>query len=247
MSSNSGIPVLRRAVRVLETLAEPRPHTAKSLAIELRIPPATCYRILHTLATARWIRRESDGTYRISHGVALLGMQATQLSQIVNRLVTPLAALATGTRLTAKVSVADGDESLMIARHEFPKDYIVSQRPGLRTSLLVGSAGAVLLSREPDARLETLLQRAAAENLPGVVAERVRARIREVRKHGHTTDLGETRSFVHAVSIPVELPFFGATAALTVIGLPEDIPADRVKTLVRAMQRTRREIEASAN
>lgn len=240
MPAQTCVPVLRRAIRLLEALAQRESLTAKALAGELGIPPATCYRILATFAEARWVRRDAQGGYHLSQALGLVGGLARRMGVVLPRLAEPLKQLAENTRLTAKVTVREGAEWLMIARHEVPKDIAVSQRVGMRAPVYVGSVGAALLASEDDAQIHRLLFGAK----PAAAKDTWR-RVRFCRQRRYAMDPGETHPSVHALSVPLDLGFPDSPAALTAFGLPDELPARIAPSLVQKLRATARGIEAS--
>lgn len=239
MPSHTHVPVLRRAIRLLESLAQREALSAKALSVELGIPPATCYRILCTFAEAHWVRRDALGGYHLSHALGLVGGLARRMGIVLPHLAEPLKRLAERTRLTTKVTIREGAEWLMIARHEVPKDITVSQRVGMRSPIYIGSVGAALLANEDDAQIERLLLKVK----PSAANDTWR-RIRFCRLRRYAVDLGETHSSIHALSVPLDLGFPDSPAALTVFGLPDEVLAKSVPALVQGLRATMREIEA---
>jgi len=243
MSRPQDVPILRRAISVLDLLASRGSLTAKALAMELGLPASTCYRILGTLADARWLRRDELGAYHVSIGLAMLGSLAPKVNLVVAQLGEPLRDLATRTRLTAKATLREGAEWVMIARHEHPRDVLVSQRPGARGPISSGSVGIALLSLETDSDITGILR---VERAAGAFAARpassVIPSVRLCRTRGYAVDAAQTHPAIHAVSIPLEGRVLGTTGALTVFGLPHELPAKVPKDVLAALRAAQAEI-----
>lgn len=214
--------------------------SAKMLSAELCIPSATCYRILCTFAAARWVRRDTRGGYHISHELGLVGGLTSYMGLVLPRLVEPLRRVAEETKLNAKVTVREGNEWLMIARHELPKDITISQRIGMRASVHVGSVGAALLKDEEDAQIRRLLV-----GVQPSVARDAWRRIRFCQQHGYAADLAETHPVIHALSVPLNLAFPDSPAALTVFGWSGEMPNKAIPPIVQKLRATARAIRAS--
>lgn len=240
MSDKNQIPVLQRAIRILESLAQRDSISAKILSSELGVPSATCYRILCTFTAAHWVRRDVRGEYHLSHGLGLVGGLARRMGVVLPRLAEPMKRLAEQTQLTVKVTVREGSEWLMIARHELPKDISVSQRVGMRSPVHVGSVGAALLGSEEDAQIRHLLDEVA----PGAARSAWR-RIRHCRLHRYAMDFSETHPSIHALSVPLDLGFPDSPAALTVFGWPNELPVKSIPVTVQKLRATTRAIRAS--
>lgn len=240
MSDKNQIPVLQRAIRILESLAQRESLSAKMLSTELGVPSATCYRILCTFTAAHWVRRDVRGDYHLSHGLGLVGGLARRMGVVLPRLAEPMKRLAEQTRLTVKATVREGPEWMMIARHELPKDISVSQRVGMRSPVHVGSVGAALLSSEEDAQIHRLL----ADVAPAVARGAWR-RIRFCRLHRYAMDFCETHPSIHALSAPLDLGIPDSPAALTVFGWPDELPVKSIPAVVQKLRASARSIRAS--
>lgn len=240
MSAPNQIPVLRRAISLLESLAQREPLSAKALSVELGIAPATCYRILCTFAAVRWVRRDAHGGYHLSQALGLVGGLARRMGIVLPRLAEPMRRLAELTRLSVKVTVREGAEWLIIARHELPKDVSVSLRVGMRSPVYIGSVGAALLANEDDAQIHRLLL-----DVKPAVAKATWRRLRFCRLRHYAMDLGETHPSIHALSVPLDLGFPDSPASITVFGLPDELPAKAAPAIGQKLRSASRSIEAS--
>lgn len=118
MNSSQKIPVLHQTLRVLEALTQRGKASAKQLSMDLAIPPATCYRILNTLADANWLLHDEEGDYRLSFGISRLGGLASDMARFFSVSHQPLADLAENLGCSVKISVREGDDWLILARQE---------------------------------------------------------------------------------------------------------------------------------
>lgn len=232
----SHVPVLTRTIQILETISEHEPISAKALSIDLGVPPATCYRILNTLVEANWLRRDHAGQFSLSFGMARLCHLSTGMDRVIAQLKEPLAKLAKETRLSAKVSVMDGQDWLMIARHEATNDLAITLRIGARAPVYVGSAGAVLCDPLAPETLEALLTHPPRQSWMKFQPDEIRNRIAFYRQHGYAVDFGETNPSIHALSVPVDLAPLQTRGAITVFSLPEQFPPSRVAQLLPVLK-----------
>jgi DNA-binding IclR family transcriptional regulator len=243
MPTQPQVPVLKRAVQVLESISEEDAVSAKSLSLSLGIPPATCYRILNTLVQSGWLRRDEDGEFSLSFGLARLSRLSYDLNRVVAVLGAPLRSLAKQTGLTAKVSVQDGDDWLMIAREEARKDITISLKVGARAPVFLGSVGAVLCAGMDAAALKKRIAHAPQHVDYRKDAARILKRVAFCRRNGYATDFAETHPSIHALSIPVRLGPLRTTGAITLFGLPGEVPRSRIKLLLGHLRSTVAEIE----
>lgn len=122
------IRALRRALDVLSCFnPERRSATLTELARDTRLATATVARILATLESAQYVRRQGDGRYRVGSQIVRLGLMALQGIRLYDIAPSHLQRLAEETGETANLAVKDesGDAfyirqvpSRMAIRHE---------------------------------------------------------------------------------------------------------------------------------
>jgi DNA-binding IclR family transcriptional regulator len=220
MKPTHQIPVLQKAVQVIEAIAGERCEpTAAVLARTLAIAPATCYRILQTLAHAGWIQLSTDGRCELGLGLLPL-LQRLQRHELLGpRVEAVLQSLATATGVACKVSVREDDAAVTVLRVASPQPMALAVQPGARFHLTLGASGAVLLSALADAEIKQILQDASPECWQWQKPAAVWKRIRDVRRLGVATDAGTYRPDVFGISVPL-LDLGGhIQGALTLTGL----------------------------
>ncbi|KAA0010215.1 helix-turn-helix domain-containing protein [Billgrantia pellis] len=140
---------LDRGLRALELVAEhAEGMTIAELAERLDVHRAIAYRIVTTLEQHGLITRTSDGPVRLGAGISLLASRfEPQLRAVAQPL---LQALAKATRATAFVSVAQGEECVVILVAEPDEGLLrVGYRVGSRHPLSLGAAGIAILAGRP--------------------------------------------------------------------------------------------------
>ncbi len=220
MKPTNQIPVLRKAVQVLEAVAGGRCEpTAAVLARTLSIAPATCYRILQTLAHAGWVQLGADGQCALGLGLLPL-LERLQRHELLGRPVQDaLQALTAATGVASKVSARDGAEAVTLLRVASSQPMALAVQPGARFHLTLGASGAVLLSGLPDAGIEQILHDAPPECWQWQKPEAVWKRIREVRRQGVATDAATYRPDIFGISVPLLDMEGQIQGALTLTGL----------------------------
>lgn len=242
MPSSQKIPILNRTLRMLEAVTERGKASAKQLSIDLGIPLATCYRILNTLADARWLKRDAVGDYQLSFGISRLGGLAADMARFFAVSYPLLRQLAEATACSAKISAREGDDWLMLARYEQPHTIKISQQVGSRDCVAVGSVGAVLVRQLSDNEIREILR----NNPTPHAHEQDQAlfdRVQRCREHNYADDFGVTSENVHAVSIPLCLTPLEESAAITLFGAPEHLPEAKLKEVLKHLRSTAQEIE----
>jgi DNA-binding IclR family transcriptional regulator len=220
MKTTHQIPVLGKAIQVLEAVASERCEpTAAVLARTLSIAPATCYRILQTLAHAGWIQLRADGRCELGLGLLPL-LQRLQRHELLGRRVKDaLRELTAATGVASKVSAREDAMAVTLLREASPQPMSLAVQPGARFHLTLGATGAVLLSALADAEIKTILRDTPPECWQWQKPAAVWKRVREVRRHGVVTDAGTYRPDVFGLSVPL-LDLEGhIQGALTLTGL----------------------------
>ncbi|MDF3130932.1 helix-turn-helix domain-containing protein [Kiritimatiellaeota bacterium B1221] len=241
MSSNQRIPILNRTLQVLEALTQRGQASAKQLSIDLDIPPATCYRILNTLADANWLLRDEVGDYRLSFGISRLGGLASDMARFFAISNQPIADLADQIDCSVKISIREGDDWLILARHERTKPKTILNKVGIRDCVAIGSAGAVLLRNTSDVEILRIIKE--RPSIPKEQIPVIQTRIDSCRKNNFATDLGETNPEIHAVSVPVCLSPLEENASLTAVFSAQDRIKNQMDGVIAHLQNTAEAIE----
>ena len=220
------IPVLERSVAVLEYIASHPGRVSRSeLAAALKIPQATCYRIVATLAAAHWLDKSADRTYDIAPGVVRVGRKAEMRLEKFRPLQPALDHLARKVGHSVKFSIRDGAEQLGVASAKAPWDVALTAAPGTRYPLSGGgSVAVIILASLADAERKRIVGDAPE-------ARRIAAGIKNFRRDGYSFNPASARfganPVVDALSVPVpkEGKLFGV---LTLLGMPGELAcADR--------------------
>ncbi|WP_445004840.1 IclR family transcriptional regulator [Halomonas mongoliensis] len=140
---------LDRGLNALTIIADaPGGLSVAELAERLSVHRAIAYRIVTTLEGHGLVNRGQDGLLRLGAGINLL---ASRFEPQLRALAQPrLKALAAATRATAFLSVAQGEEAVVILVAE-PDDGLlrVGYRIGSRHPLSLGAAGFAILAGRP--------------------------------------------------------------------------------------------------
>lgn len=137
---------LERGLRLLRLLADGKGgRTPTELSAELSLSRPAVYRLVTTLLSEGFVRRDAEGRVHLGFGVLVLA-QAVQPLLRAAALPT-LRRLAEDVGATAHLTVAEGDDGLAVAVVE-PSwtNMHVAYREGSRHSLLLGAAGQAILA-----------------------------------------------------------------------------------------------------
>lgn len=222
---------------------EPGETTTKTLALRLRVPRTTCYRLLRSLIARDWVRALPGGGHALSAGLLPLLEPLREVENLAGAVQPVLDELAGRAGLTAKVSVRQGDYAVTAARGESPQATSVAVRVGASFHLGLGSSGSVLLSGLERSEVEEILDRAPEDCWAHQNRREVWQRIEKTQAKGWCADLGAYRPSCHAVSAPLRNARGEVLAAMTVIGFAQDLPASRVAATGKLLLAATRQAE----
>ena len=233
------VPVLRKAVRVIEAVAQGSGSaTTKSLAGSLGISPTTCYRILQSFVAEGWLRPSTGGSFELSFGLVPLLRPLFRHELLIETVREPLAQLARTTGLTAKLTVRQGDDAVTIYSAHSPKGTAITSRVGSVVSLAIGSSGATFLAPRGDDEVARALEHAPAEVWRFQKREDVLRRVREARRQGCCFDGGSYQPHINTLSSPVYGQERELVGVITLLGFPPDFDPTVRPALIRELKFT---------
>lgn len=204
---------LDRGLTVLSLLATHSDGlTAAELAEHLSTARAVVYRLLRTLEAHRLVGR-IDTRYVLGFGIAELASRLRPRLQIT---VLPiLRRLSQQTNSTALLSVADGDQALVLITEEPPESTLhLAVRQGARHPLDLGADGVAILAGRP----------AKADDPKDV---------QRARQKGYALSVGALQAGAVGVAAPVRTSDW-ATASIGVVQLGAKVSDPNVPELVMA-------------
>ncbi|NUR60346.1 MAG: helix-turn-helix domain-containing protein [Catenulispora sp.] len=204
---------LDRGLAVLWLLAEHGDGlTAGELADRLSTARAVVYRLLRTLEAHRLIGR-ADSRYVLGFGVAEL---ASHLRPRLQATVLPILRQLSGkTNSTALLSVADGDQAMVLIAEEPPQStFHLALRQGARHPLAVGADGIAILAGRPP----------AADDTDDIV---------QARKAGYALSIGALQTGAIGVAAPIATSDW-ATASIGIVQLGVELADESLPEAVMA-------------
>ena len=235
------IPVLQKAISVVDALGTKSGGlTAKQLSSQLEIPPATCYRILRTLGQANWLREGDRGEYHIAFGLVRVARAGSDIDRQLLLVQPLLEQLAEETGLAAKISLREGRHAVTAMRAEAKRMNLISTPVGARLHLLeAGSAGVILLANMPDEESRRILASPPPKHWDHCRREEVEREIHDAAQNGVARAFGTVHPSIWALSAPVSLAA-KQTAALTIVGWPEEFSSARRTALQKQLEQCAR-------
>ncbi len=235
------VPIIVRALRVLEFLAEqPKGAGTTEISEHLKIPKNTAFRILTTLADYGYLARDDEGkTYRLERKLLNLGYAAIDESSLAEKALDVMRELRNAV-----------GESVFLAVRLERQGVVVEQVPGLRPIKVLlqlghrfpmhtSAPGKALLAWLPEVELNEALgglkyPKFTEQTITSVAA--MRRELAEVRRLGYALDRAEEVGGMHCVGAPIFDHNGRPLAAIWFGGMAAALPeADftRLGTLVR--------------
>ena len=236
MTAAQTIPSLHKSIGVLQAIADGlSPASVKAISSTLRIPPATCYRIVRTFLEHNWLREDPQQGYRIAFGLARLARSYAGVEHALAQLEHPLRELAVSTGLSAKITLCEGRQAITALRAEPPNPHAITSPIGSGFSLVIGSAAAVLLAGFSDKEILRVIEHAEASCWTRQTPEDVWRRVREVRGKGLCRELGQYHPSIFAVSAPLHLTGEDRVA-LTLVGWADEFEGSRLESIEKRLK-----------
>ena len=152
---------VHRGLQILELLAgQKKGWNTSEIGRKLKIPKSSASYLLHTLLARGYLRREADGSYRLSMKLLALGSLALHGVEVWEVALPILRKLVEETEITGHLAVLDGSEAVYIERVPSPGFIQMDTWVGRRMALHSSAAGKTLLAFLPTDQAEAHLQSA---------------------------------------------------------------------------------------
>ncbi|MEW2502653.1 IclR family transcriptional regulator [Amycolatopsis sp. NPDC047767] len=196
---------LDRALTVLAGLARGA-KTLDELAEEIGVHKTTVLRLLRTLESHHFVRREGTRHYRLGSALFDLANQALEDLDVRSSSHDALAALNIRTGHTVHLASYEDGEVVYIDKFEGHHSVRMYSRIGKRAPLHCTAVGKVLVAAMPRSRREEI-----ARSLDYVVLtpntitspEAYLAELDKVAERGYAVDNAEHEDFIHCIAAPV--------------------------------------------
>lgn len=234
----TGVQSVDRVLDILECLAtQPRPMGISEIARETGLAQGTVHRLLASLVSRGYVRRDVDRRYGI--GMAAAGLADSARNGLIAGAEPVLRDLVDTTGETANLALLDGDQMVYAAQAPSPHTLRIFAEVGRRVPLHCTAVGKAALATLPDARGQALLARRPLEARTEhtlTTVEAVMSDVGRVRDLGHAVDEQEQEIGVRCIAAPLT-GLAGITAAVSVSAPTERLPEDAVRTVARAVRR----------
>ena len=247
-----GVAGLNRSVaRALQILLEvsksEKPLSFMDLHKQLELPKGTLHKLLYTLETLNFLRRDEDSS-RYSIGLAVLELNARGLAKPgdLRSILDPiLHRLVEEWHETLVLCVYDDGEEIILDRLDSPYQVVrVTTAMGRRHPAYATSGGLAAMALLSEklafqglpAKLRTMTQNTVKTR------KELRARLREVKEKGYAVDMEEAYIGVRCVGIAVSVPGWPIVTVSFTLPL-QRAAIERMQMLSQPLLEAAREIE----
>lgn len=213
----SGVQTVRRALELIDIIAESREPIAVSVLAEAAgVPAPTVYRLLRTLIAAGYVRQLPSRRY-------VLGVHLMRLGKIagasLDRNVEPyLHRLVSATGETSNFAMLDGDMIVYVAQAPSPHSMRMFTEIGRRVYPHSTGVGKAILSLMSKGQVIQLLNRtglpALTDRTHTSVAE-ILDDLQLIRERGWAEDDGEQEIGVRCMAVPIRMADFPAAISIS--------------------------------
>lgn len=237
--SKNRIPVLERAVEVMEYIAgHPGRVSQPELIAALKIPQATCYRIIATLVAADWLVKLPGNRYDVAPGIGRLSRKTELQLEKYRPLQPALDYLARQVGYSVKLSVADGTEHVNVLSAKAPWDLALTAAAGTRFEIREGgSVAAILLSDMSPDRRQKILELCSD---PAAMQLMIDKFTRLKYLFYPASDKPGRSLQVDALSVPVLTPGKRISGVVTLLSMPGELAQSDMCSLLKEMRKTAR-------
>jgi DNA-binding IclR family transcriptional regulator len=238
MTSDLNVRAVARAVSILEQFTLARPEaTLTEISGGIALSKSTTHRLLTTLEAAGMVEFDRKTTrYRLGLKLFSMGSVASKSMELVKQADPLLRAITEETDETSLLLVVDGNEALCLRRVDGNQPVrVLIMEAGKHISFNCGAAARVLLAHLSDAQWEEVVlahaRRATKYSL--VVREELDRDRHEIRERGYAVGWEDCALSACSLGAPVRAAGGAVVASVSILGILERFPAERLPTLVR--------------
>lgn len=236
-----------RALQLLDRLAQ-GDRTLDDLARSLDVHKTTVLRLLRTLESDAFVRRDDNHRFYLGSRFFELGTAALQQHAIRDAALPHLERLGRETGGQAiHLAIYESGRAVYIGKVESTSSVRMYSRVGLVAPLHATAVGKVLLSQLSERQLPTVLESIDFHRFTDhtiTTPDGLRAELAKVGEQGWAADCSEHEDFINCIAAPIR-DSAGRIIAAASISVPDVIlPRDEVHALLPMLQQTTAAIEA---
>ncbi|GHB75752.1 IclR family transcriptional regulator [Streptomyces viridiviolaceus] len=231
---------VQRAIDILE-FCSVRPRRLREIADMCGVHRTTALRLIHTLETSGFVRRDERGLYGVGFRLAALADSALRQFDL-RRLVHPhIVELSERVGQTVQFAVPQGDRIIYIDKVEPPSSIRLDTRIGGDVVVQTAGVSKAILAFIDDESRDAILSKAEFRRYTDTTLtsrEDFEARLEEVRTNGWSYDDGEYEKISNCVAAPVHDYAGNVAGAISITALSTQLDIEALKGLLPELLKT---------
>ncbi|MBI2817258.1 MAG: IclR family transcriptional regulator [Acidobacteria bacterium] len=240
---------LFRGLQILELLSgQQRRWSTSEISRKLKIPKSSASYLLHTLHSRGYLRRESDGGYRLSMKMLALGSLGLHGIQAREVALPILRRVVEETQITGHLGVLDGNGVVYVERVPSPGFIQIDTWVGRRMPLHSSSSGKTLLAYLAPQIADPLLDSMELTRFtPHTITTlpKLRQELKKIRENGYAIDDEENTAGVRCVAAPIFDRSGAVAAALSLTGPVQHLTEDRLPRIAEKAKEAARQMTSA--
>ncbi|MCB1498570.1 MAG: IclR family transcriptional regulator [Bauldia sp.] len=242
----SGRGINRSVARALDILVDvSRSGASQSfvdLQLKMKLPKASLHKLLFTLETLGFLRRDETGRYSVGWSTYELAGTTTRPGDVLTVIAPVMRRLVAKYNETGHIGVLDGTDEIIIDRID-PPQQVVRLAIARRHPAYCTSGGLAALALRGEAALQLLPDRLTPRT-PNTIRTRkaLVTRLSEIRQAGYAFDCEEAYAGVRCVGVAIDAP--GWPVASMSFSLPLQRGSfEKLRELARPLMAAAKEVE----
>lgn len=239
MTTAHVLKTLDRSLYILTLFDTQQPEWGVTeLSRRLDLPKSVVQKTLATFARRGFLYQD-DVSRRYRLGPRILSLARLAEPELARIAKPHMMQLAEATRETAKLTVVDGAEAVIVAAVESPQSLRMTGRVGERNALYAGASNKLLAAHMGWTNVETALRLhwTDANDIQGRIAS-FRRELEAIAAAGYAVSIGEREPGVKAISVPVHGHGDKTLASLSIVGPGERMNATGDDRLLNVLRQT---------
>ncbi len=198
---------LSRGLKVLEGFTPERPRlTLTEMAKASGLNLAFLQRCTHTLVSLGYLRKDDRKQYSLGPRVLSLGYSCLQGSELRRLAESQLRAFSQRIGYTVNLGVLDGNDVLVLYRHELQRFFKFDVQPGTKLPCYCTAMGKLLLAAlDTESRGQAIAGIKLQRLTPHTITRRsdLLKALAKVRKHGFAESDREATPALYSIAVPL--------------------------------------------
>ncbi len=199
------VQTVMRAIRVLQLLAV-QPRSLTEVSERLNVHKSTALRLLQTLETEGFARRQGNGPYVL--GFAIIPLAESALEQVDARSIahSHLTQLAAQSGHTVHLAQLIDGQLIYVDKVDGSGTVAMGSRVGLPPEIHTSAVAKIIVAHLPEPERSRLIERADFHRYsPTTITSLAdyRAELRRTKERGWAEDDGEKEDYINCIALPI--------------------------------------------